>query len=242
VTAEIVETSLQIESVTFGNGGWVKIGLEGRPPQPFVLARFGGRGRLKLEELYLEGRISNPTLKKLSVPHLEDIANAFADDVKASIDIASCDLRTAASYYGTTFGQGAFDGNGRGNHWAVEMWASQYPAMRAAQAEHSRDRPVVRGVPDAPRERDLGTKHGLDVGDCRLDVPTTLRKPDEFYADVADLYRRLVIAGRDPAPAISAANTTPVTTVHRWIREARRRNLLGEAPGAGRVGEVGERE
>ncbi|MEX2556342.1 MAG: hypothetical protein WEB06_11990 [Actinomycetota bacterium] len=70
-----------------------------------------------------------------------------------------------------------------------------------------------------------------------LRLPSTPghRKPDDFYVTVGGLYRRLVANGVRPAPALAEANRVPETTVHRWIREARRRGFL--APGRkGRAG------
>ena len=62
-----------------------------------------------------------------------------------------------------------------------------------------------------------------------LDIPTTVRKPDDFYREVAELYSRLAQSNRNPATHIAKANDVPVTTVHRWVKEARRRGFL--APG-----------
>lgn len=60
--------------------------------------------------------------------------------------------------------------------------------------------------------------------------------PSDFYQEVALIYRRLAETERDPATQIAVANDVPVTTVHRWIREARDRGFLGRAQ-AGRRGE-----
>jgi hypothetical protein len=68
----------------------------------------------------------------------------------------------------------------------------------------------------------------------RLKIPSSTRKPDNFYARVAELYTWLAGPGgsRRPAVDIADANGTPVTTVHRWVKEARARGLLvgGERP------------
>jgi hypothetical protein len=49
------------------------------------------------------------------------------------------------------------------------------------------------------------------------------RYDDVFYRMVADA---VVAAGRGAAPRISRARGVPLTTVHRWVREARRRGFL----------------
>lgn len=59
--------------------------------------------------------------------------------------------------------------------------------------------------------------------------------PDGFYRRVATAYRRYAIETKAPARAIAEEAQVPVTTVHRWVREARIRGFL--LPG--RKGKVG---
>jgi hypothetical protein len=53
-------------------------------------------------------------------------------------------------------------------------------------------------------------------------------RPDSFYEKVGEVYSKLAASGsRRPAQDIAEANgIANVTTVHRWIREARDRDLL----------------
>lgn len=52
-------------------------------------------------------------------------------------------------------------------------------------------------------------------------------KPDGFYRDVARLHTELRAAGnRRPAHELAEANDVPVSTVHRWMKEARRRGVM----------------
>jgi hypothetical protein len=62
------------------------------------------------------------------------------------------------------------------------------------------------------------------------------RYPDDFYGVVAATYHRAVLRRLAPAQTIAEANDVPVTTVHRWIREARRRGLLPPARARGQAG------
>lgn len=55
------------------------------------------------------------------------------------------------------------------------------------------------------------------------------RLTDEFLGDVAEVYRWLTDAKKAPAPAIAEMTGVPVRTVHRWIYEARKRNILPPA-------------
>jgi hypothetical protein len=71
----------------------------------------------------------------------------------------------------------------------------------------------------------------------RFNMPEGRRKPDAFYERVARAYMWLSTWGgsRRPAAQIAEVNQVPATTVHRWIKEARRRGLLppGEIGRAG---------
>lgn len=60
---------------------------------------------------------------------------------------------------------------------------------------------------------------------ARLKVPDGA-KPDSFYRKIADVYRRLAGVSNRPAVELAEANNVPLTTAHRWIREARRRGHL----------------
>jgi hypothetical protein len=56
---------------------------------------------------------------------------------------------------------------------------------------------------------------------------------DTFLADIARQYREHVAVGTMPAPAIAATEDATVASVHRWVREARKRGMLppGTPPG-----------
>jgi hypothetical protein len=68
-----------------------------------------------------------------------------------------------------------------------------------------------------------------------LSVPKTRPYPDEFYAAVADLYKRDASVSHRPAAWIAEQNGVSVAQVHRWVAEARRRGLLPP----GRPGKAG---
>lgn len=69
----------------------------------------------------------------------------------------------------------------------------------------------------------------------RLAIPKARRYPDSFYERLAEVYGTLAAEGRRPAAAIAEANGVPVTQVHGWIKEARRRGVLSP----GRPGKAG---
>lgn len=55
----------------------------------------------------------------------------------------------------------------------------------------------------------------------------TKSRPNEFYRAVGQAWSVAVAEGhRNPAMVIATANEVTVTTVHRWVREARRRKVM----------------
>lgn len=68
----------------------------------------------------------------------------------------------------------------------------------------------------------------------KLSRPTG-RDSDSFYRDVASAYAELARATRAPAKVLAEEAEVPITTVHRWVREARRRGFLPP----GRKGKAG---
>jgi hypothetical protein len=66
-----------------------------------------------------------------------------------------------------------------------------------------------------------------EVIDGRLGpVPRGRPKPDAFYRRVADAYLGLAVRTNRPAATIAAVNGVPVSSVHGWVKEARRRGFL----------------
>lgn len=93
-----------------------------------------------------------------------------------------------------------------------------------------RRRRATAGAPQPPTPNDTGWERP------RPDAPTGQGgRPDRFYADVAAEYQHLTRMSRRPATDLADQYGVPVTTAHRWIKEARRRGLL--APG--RPGKAG---
>ena len=61
---------------------------------------------------------------------------------------------------------------------------------------------------------------------ARLTVPAGRSKGDDFYRQVAAAYSYLAARGNRPAVELAEANGVPLTTAHRWVKEARRRGFL----------------
>ena len=59
-----------------------------------------------------------------------------------------------------------------------------------------------------------------------VERPSTRKLPDEFYEQVARVYTEFASICRNPAGRIAEANKVESTTVHRWLKEARRRGIF----------------
>jgi hypothetical protein len=70
----------------------------------------------------------------------------------------------------------------------------------------------------------------------RVKPPAERRYPDGFYDKVAAAYHRAIDEEVAPAQTIADISGYPPTTVHRWVREARRRGLLMSAGANGQAG------
>jgi hypothetical protein len=66
--------------------------------------------------------------------------------------------------------------------------------------------------------------------------PGVRRRPDSHYQRVADVYTFHVGNGDPPAKRMSEDWEIPITTINRWVKEARARGFLGEARSKGRAG------
>lgn len=62
---------------------------------------------------------------------------------------------------------------------------------------------------------------------------------DDFYEQVAEVYRDAYRSGggRAPVMAVAANWNVPRSTAARWVKESRRRGKLGSAPARGKKGE-----
>jgi len=105
---------------------------------------------------------------------------------------------------------------------------------------------ITPNAPANPRARPLGPPDGGDGWETtdpararertrRADVARSRGRPDLFYREVADVYLDLAQASHRPASDIAADRGVPVSTAHRWVKEARRRGFLPP----GRPGKTG---
>jgi hypothetical protein len=63
---------------------------------------------------------------------------------------------------------------------------------------------------------------------AKLRIPDVRPYPLAFYEQVGSIYGEFASQSSRPAVEIAEANGVPVSTVHRWIKEARNRGILPE--------------
>lgn len=112
--------------------------------------------------------------------------------------------------------------------WERIEAAVNQPSRRAVLADFVDPRfPAPSGGP-----RDLHVwpfqrpQEQLSEPDLLLEIPEGYRKPNAFYADVAERFLATAAISPRPAQDLAEANGVKPTTVHRWIREAKARGLL----------------
>jgi hypothetical protein len=109
------------------------------------------------------------------------------------------------------------------------------------ETEVERHRPLDQLVPlewvqaEANTKRMLGLFLGLaaqPLEDAKMLLPMARargKKPDAFYKRLVTWVTYCTDHGIAFGPRIAADNDVALSTVHAWVREARRRGLLGEA-------------
>ncbi|MEV4170245.1 hypothetical protein [Nonomuraea sp. NPDC049709] len=69
----------------------------------------------------------------------------------------------------------------------------------------------------------------MTAPDRAVPRPAPVRKrgrPDDFYREIADTYHELAQVSARPAAELAELRDVPITTAHRWVKEARRRGFL----------------
>lgn len=210
-----------VERYGLGQGGWIRYAATDLEGVLFVRFTHADDGRLQPVDLFLEGdrHLSASMLRQLPLSKIEAEVNGPAKRklLEEGLNLPGPDLRTAASYYSS--GIGSDDAQ----HWAAQMLGSQVDGS---------------DIEPAPRLKHANaqTRPHRAPSVVLVEVPAAGgRYPDEFYEGIARVYTNLVAESERPAADIADANHVPVTTVHRWIKEARRRGFLA----AGRRGRAG---
>jgi len=103
---------------------------------------------------------------------------------------------------------------------AIETWANGPGNREAIEARLDIPGPDLRQQADT-----FATTFGTSSARSpQLSVPAASPYPTSFYRQVAEKF-----AAGIPAGVLAAANDVPVSTVYRWIKEARDRGLMPRA-------------
>jgi hypothetical protein len=207
------------ERIGFGNAGWVRYVQDEPPVQAYV--RFADQdGRLVAVDILLssDAGLDTNSLRHFSIARLEALVNdPEAPWVRERINIPGPLVREAAAFYATSYGSREPD------HWAKQMIVGQYPDTNYPKARLPGPRKTPAGSQSVEHVFEE-PEYGLVV-----EIPKGRSYGDDFYRDVAKKYSAAARAYRRPAVQIAEANGVPTATVHRWVKEARRRGFLGVA-------------
>jgi hypothetical protein len=186
------------------------------PPLPgavFVRVARDAGGRLVLAGLRIDGPPSAELLRAIPVGRIEAAANA-------QLTVVDHDVVTAVAHRrpGTRPAE------------ADAGWETTDP-VRAVHRPEPRPEPHPRGTAGAaPLLAAAGP--GPETGRA---TEAGRGRPDLFYRDIAHAYLDLAQRSTRPASELAEAHGVPVTTAHRWVKEARRRGFLPP----GRPGKAG---
>lgn len=213
-----------METLKIGNGGWVCYVTADKKRPPVYLRLDDVDGHLAIVDLFLsdEQGLSAEVLRWLPFGRIEAWANApdTAALVRRKLPFPGPDLLRAARHFGSSFGATS---KGPVDHWVAQMLHAQIKDSGVPQA------PMAKPPKRPPADE--------QVIDARIVVPASKGRDrgDDFYRQVARTYSEVAQATARPAPVIAEASSVPVSTVHRWIKEARRRGFLSP----GRSGKAG---
>jgi hypothetical protein len=160
----------------------------------------GADGRLVLTGLRIEGEPTADLLRSIPVGRIEAAANAqlvIVDDAVLAAQPAASLQRPRRRAHTAPAGGRQRDASG---------WETSDPGRAVSRPPAGRASGAVIAQPTSPDPR--------------------RGRPDDFYRQVAQVYLDLAQVSIRPAADLAEANEVPVTTAHRWIKEARRRGFL----------------
>jgi hypothetical protein len=187
-----------------GEGGWCALREDVDGPD-VALVRFeeDPGGRLRIAEVLFRpsGGVKSDSLRELPLARLEARANVPENHERLLDAIRTTGAETVA---------------------ATDAWVG-------AMASRSND-------PDEDQARTLVSSFASEGGKARRRLRSaqlrhrgTRPRPDSFYEAVATDYTVRAQTSSRPAKDMAAYLGVPETTVHRWVKEARRRGFLPPA-------------
>jgi hypothetical protein len=210
---ELERTGLVSTLVTFsyGSDGWVSFPLDHPDASGGLHVRIRNRdGRLIITELFLHAPEVTPEMVRgISVSRLLAAVNLAGASVSDTAPAETAGPQIQARTVGVTKAM-------------AQVTALVTPGVTGDDAPD----PTLAQI----RAR---TPRNVAPETHRPERPRLTRPdgaaPEEFYPRVAAAYAQYTPRTRAPAKQIAAEAGVPVTTAHRWIREARRRGFLPPA-------------
>lgn len=198
---------MDIEAVDHIAGSrWLEFRFSGGPR---VLVKFGedDNGRAVMTRLIAVGALDSQIFRALPLGRIEAIAGVlFQTPDGVSIPAPLSGLTQRRALYPKKFQEV----DKRLDDW-LALSAEHTPAAIGDTIRETRTAAASAAQPREPLSRPDGTD------------------PDAFAERVAQAYQEAVVTSSTPAKVLAAEAKVPVTTVHRWIREARRRGALRPA-------------
>lgn len=195
-----------------GDPGWLEAHFYGED-DPRVLVKFERRGdRNEVTKLVIVGEVSSSTLRAIPIGRIEAWLNAREPDGRLAwaYDDAPWEWIEELAQEGVVF---------PGDLARADEALDSY-------LERSADSVTRKTIREVGRERE-----GVVRSSSRRKL---LTRPDGtdpvgFSRRVAEAYNEAIRQTPAPATILAAEAGVPVTTVHRWIREARQRGFLPPA-------------
>ena len=224
-----------------GEGGWCRVDLDDPALSVMVRLTQAATGRISIAELAIARfpGVTADTLRAVPIgrveawangPGREDVLIALRDRGSLSeSEVGTIDkIRRAEADLRARWGTSPEAQAAQNELYALlgDMGVAEQVATGELAFGFTDGKLVVLGpvVPVGLRSR---------VRNLLLEVPEGQPKPDSFYREVARLYSEVALNSPRPAAVLAEANSVPVSTVHGWVKEARRRGLL--APGERQV-------
>lgn len=193
---------IDMVSTAPGKPGWLEFRIRG-DDRLRLLVKLARRGdRWVPTRMILDGEwLDAQTLRAIPFGRVESVANRFKADAAGLTVGLPDDARTELAERG-------------------EIWPDQFEQIDQALGRYLQE-----------SEDDL--RNGMQFKRSGPERPPLTRPdgtdPEAFSQRVAEAYNAAIMSTSTPAKMLAEEAGVPVTTVHRWIREARQRGALPPA-------------
>lgn len=182
-------------------------------------------GRLVLAGLRIDGRPSAELLRAIPVGRIEAAANVqltIVDNAVVPVAPVRRPRRRARTGPRPADGWETSD-----PHRALARPGPPLPGGLPRRAAARGGASAVTGAPAGRLDWAGPDAAGLRIQLPPAEIGTGQRgRPDSFYRDIAHAYLQLAQSTARPAAELAEVGGVPVTTAHRWVKEARRRGFL----------------